>query len=82
MVTEMSLDGNSIRAFSHDEFVEPIDVAINEDKARLTPVEQSLGLYQRSVSKVKTFGSGMVSSYKEPLDKALVTGTELHNCPV
>ena len=31
MVTEMSLDGNSIRAFSHDEFVEPIDVAINED---------------------------------------------------
>ena len=59
-----------------------IDVASNEDKTRLTSVEQSLGLYQRSVSKVKSFGSGMVSSYKEPLDKALVTGKELHNCPL
>jgi len=30
-VTEMSLEGSTIGAFSHDDFVEPIAVAINED---------------------------------------------------
>ena len=39
--------------------------------------EESLGLYQRSVVKMKTFGSEMMSSYKEPLDNAVISGTEL-----
>ena len=52
-------------------------MARDEDKAKQTAVEQSLGLYQRSVSKVKSFGSGVVNSYREPLDKAIVTGREL-----
>ena len=30
-MTEMSLEGSTIGAFSHDDFVEPIAVAINED---------------------------------------------------
>ena len=38
---------------------------------------ESLGLYQRSVVKMKTFGSEMMSSYKEPLDNAVISGTEL-----
>ena len=38
---------------------------------------ESLGLYQRSVVKMKTLGSEMMSSYKEPLDNAVISGTEL-----
>ena len=38
---------------------------------------ESLGLYQRSVVKMKTLGSEMMSSYKEPLDKAVISGAEL-----
>jgi len=30
-VTEISMDGNTIGAFSHDDFIEPIAVAINDD---------------------------------------------------
>ena len=38
---------------------------------------QTLGLYERSVSKMKSLGSGVINSYKEPLDNALVSGTGL-----
>ena len=38
---------------------------------------ESLGLYQRSVVKMKTLSSEMMGSYKEPLDKAVISGTEL-----
>ena len=39
--------------------------------------EESLGLYQRSVVKMKTLSSEMMGSYKEPLDNAVISGTEL-----
>ena len=43
--------------------------------------KESLGLYQRSVVKMKSLGSEMMSSYKEPLDQAVISGTELNNFP-
>ena len=38
---------------------------------------ESPGLYQRSVGKMKSLGEEMMSSYKEPLDKAVISGAEL-----
>ena len=54
-------------------------VADNDDVAvqSIEKEGESPGMYQRSVAKMKTFGSEMMNSYKDPLDKALVSGTEL-----
>ena len=38
---------------------------------------ESPGLYQRSVGKMRSLGEEMMSSYKEPLDKAVISGAEL-----
>jgi len=42
-VTEISLDGHTIGAFSHDDFVEPIAVAINRDNGDVLVADNGVG---------------------------------------